>query len=67
MDDEIELICQLTARAGMIMEDVSPLAITMLGKTGLARTHTLISLAQATHAISALIAAALALDQRLGR
>jgi hypothetical protein len=63
MDDNADLIASLTTTAGMIMEDVHLLALTLAEKEGQDRTAALITLAHATHRINALIGAALSLDQ----
>lgn len=63
--DDAELIIRLCTRAGMIMEDTSLLAVTMIGRDEGARTPSLITLSGAAFTIQALIAAAVALDQHI--
>ncbi|WP_174275141.1 hypothetical protein [Sphingomonas bacterium] len=62
MDDDAELIARLCARAGMMMEDVSVLAITMPREAAV-RRDTVAKLAASADAIRLLVQAALALDQ----
>ncbi|QJU59993.1 hypothetical protein HL653_21615 [Sphingomonas sp. AP4-R1] len=64
-EDDAELITRLCTRAGMIMEDTSLLAVTMIGRDEGARTPSLITLSGAAFTIQALIAAAVALDQHV--
>ena len=61
MDDDAELIARLCTRAGMIMEDQSLLAITLVAKDPATRIAGLLELAAATQAIQALIGAAIAI------
>lgn len=65
MDDDADLIIRLCTRAGMIMEDTSLLAVTMLAQDEQARRSALIALSGATHTMATLVAAALALDQHV--
>lgn len=67
MDDDAELIAKLTARAGMIMEDVSVRAITMVSQARAERGAALATLSDAAQTIELLIAAATALDRHAGQ
>jgi hypothetical protein len=66
-EDDVYLINRLLLRAGMIMEDQSMLAITMPSTDERARTSALITLSGAAHTMSALVSAAIALDQYIER
>jgi hypothetical protein len=65
MDDDADLIARLCTRAGMIMEDTSFLAVTMVGLSDLERTERLHRIAHASHAVDTLVAAANALNHHL--
>lgn len=65
MDDDTDLIIRLCTRAGMIMEDTSLLAVTMLAQDEQARRSALITLSGAAHTMTTLIAAAVALEQHV--
>jgi hypothetical protein len=64
MDDETaELIAALCTRAGMIMEDVSDLALTIRSTDREERSSRLARLKEASLQITALVDAAIALDR----
>lgn len=59
MDDaDADLVARLCARAGMIMEDISPEAITLSGRSAAERVHILDRLAFASERARALVYAA---------
>ncbi len=61
--DTIELIAQLCTQVGMIMEDASPVAVTIGHKTPEEMRKRLDDLARAAEKISRLISAAQALSE----
>ena len=62
-DDDADLIVQLCARAGMIMEDMSAEAVTLRDKTVAEQRRVIAQLQVAARRISALVGAADALFQ----
>jgi hypothetical protein len=59
MDDgDADLVAQLCARAGLIMEDISPEAITLSGRNAAERTDVLDRLVSASEQARALVHAA---------
>ena len=65
-EDTSELIAQLCARIGMIMEDASVVALTVGALAGVERDNAIVVLADAAERISALVAAAKVLSIKVG-
>ena len=65
-EDTSELIAQLCARIGRIMEDASVVALTVGALAGVERDNAIVVLADAAERISALVAAAKVLSIKVG-